>query len=60
MHRDRKERESFVDLASILARAFLRLPESARRGAVSSAGAEQKSVDVSALSRPDVGGNEAA
>jgi len=49
-----------AELAALLARAFLRLPESARPVAVSGAANLPDRLEVSALSRPDVGGNEAA
>ena len=48
------------ELATQLGRAFLRLPDSARRRAVSDAENLRADLDVSALSRPDVDDNEAA
>jgi len=46
--------ESLPDLATLLARAYLRLAERSRRDAVSRADAEQKPLEVSRPDRPDV------
>ena len=48
------------DLAKILARAYLRLLETSRTGAVSSADGGQKRLDVVRPESPHVGGHEAA
>jgi hypothetical protein len=45
---------AFTDLAALLARAYLRLGETSRNGAVSSPVDEHVSLDVPALPRPDV------
>lgn len=52
--------DASLELATLLARAFLRLMETSRRVAVSFVDAEQIPLDVSRPSRPDVDGNEAA
>jgi hypothetical protein len=44
---------SLTDLATLLARAFLRLAERSHTGAVSYASDGHDSLDLSALSRPD-------
>lgn len=54
------ERDALGELATLLARAFLRLPESARRVAISDAEIPRDRLDVSALPRPHVDGSEAA
>ncbi len=52
--------DAFIDLASILARGVRRFLEKSRPSAVSSAENLNVSLDVTAPSRPHVGGNEAA
>jgi len=57
---DRGLAEGLRDLATILARAFLRLRETARPVAVSDVTNPAGRLDVSALQRPHVTDNEAA
>jgi hypothetical protein len=45
---------SLADLATLLARAYLRLSETSRRGAVSCVDAEQNPLEVARPKRPDV------
>jgi hypothetical protein len=47
-------RDAVLDLATLLARAYLRLAETSRRDAVSGAREPHDSLDISALRRPDV------
>lgn len=56
----RQDKSELVELAELLARAFLRLAKTSRPSAVSGEHAEQKRLDVLAVSRPDVTDNEAA
>jgi hypothetical protein len=51
---------SLAELAGLLARAFLRLAETSRTSAISSAFTEQNPLDESRPESPHVGGNEAA
>jgi hypothetical protein len=51
---------SEAELASLLARGYLRFRERSRRAAVSCTPDEQIPLDESRASRPDLNGNEAA
>lgn len=57
--RDRRD-DGLRDLATLLARAYGRLAETSRTGAVSGPTAPQNRLDVSVSSRPHVDDHEAA